>query len=180
MSPALPQIKREVWIVNASPFIALAKAELLDLLLDVPARQVYLPHVVVQEIGNGPPGDAAVAALPLVTLGGHVLPPPGGGVDPRLAAFDLDPGEAAVLTEALRWPNSGDTVVVVIDDKKGWQAAQHLGVRNTRTLRILKAAKQAGRLLAVKPAVKAMIATGSRFPEHKLRQWFDDLGETWP
>ncbi len=50
------------WVVNASPIIALAKVDRLDLLLSS-ARTLVIPDAVVQEIRAGPAGDPARTAV---------------------------------------------------------------------------------------------------------------------
>ena len=52
----------ETWVVNASPVIALAKADQLHLLHDL-CKEVLVPEAVVAEILAGPPSDPARQAL---------------------------------------------------------------------------------------------------------------------
>lgn len=50
------------WIVNAVPFIGLAKIGRLELLAK-PGLEVFLPNIVYREIEAGPQADPAVLAL---------------------------------------------------------------------------------------------------------------------
>ncbi len=52
----------DVWVVNASPVIALAKAGHLRL-LERSCRELLVPEAVVAEIIAGPPSDPARQAL---------------------------------------------------------------------------------------------------------------------
>ena len=52
----------DIWVVNASPLIALAKADRLHLLLDL-CKELLVPQAVVAEILAGPPSDPARQAL---------------------------------------------------------------------------------------------------------------------
>ena len=52
----------EIWIANASPIIALAKIDKLDLLL-TPGRTLMIPEAVAREILQAPAQDAARRAL---------------------------------------------------------------------------------------------------------------------
>lgn len=52
----------DLWVVNASPLIALAKVEQLTLLEHL-AGEVLIPEAVVREILVGPATDPARAAL---------------------------------------------------------------------------------------------------------------------
>jgi predicted nucleic acid-binding protein len=57
----------EVWVANASPVIALAKAGYLDLLKQLP-NELLVPEPVVAEVLAGPKSDPARQAL---EAGGH-------------------------------------------------------------------------------------------------------------
>lgn len=52
----------DVWVVNASPVIALAKADALGL-LERSCRELLVPEAVVAEILAGPPSDPRWKAL---------------------------------------------------------------------------------------------------------------------
>ncbi len=166
-----------VWIVNASPFIGLAKAGYLGVLA-APGRTVLMPDAVAREVAMGPPNDPAVTALmpsALVTAGISVLPP--SPADPRITAYALDSGETAVLTEALARPGSA----AVIDETRGRAAAVALGVPVTGSLGILVLARREARIAALAPAIRSLKAVGLYLPgEAYLRNLLAGVGETWP
>ncbi|MDQ2686963.1 MAG: DUF3368 domain-containing protein [Armatimonadota bacterium] len=168
------------WIVNASPFIGLAKIGRLNLLTrSAPSasdRAVFLPDAVAREIAAGTAEDAAVRALSnLGDQGITVLPPV--TPDPRLAAFTLDAGETAVLTEALARPGC----VAVIDDGPGRAAAQVLGVSLVGSVGVLILARRQGGLTALAPEIRALQSVGLFLPrEGVLRALLAEIGETWP
>ena len=88
---------RDTWIINATPFIGLAKIGRLELLTS-PERQVFLPQIVSQEIAAGKPNDPCTLAISpnrLKELGIIILP--SRITNQRVSAFSLDKGEAAVL-----------------------------------------------------------------------------------
>lgn len=170
-------IAPDVWIVNSSPFIGLAKVGRLDL-LTAPRRAVYLPETVVREVRAGEADDWAVRAATAPRLAeaglGVLAATP---LDARLSAFRLDAGEAAVLTEALARPGS----LVVIDDGPGRAAAGALGVPLTGTLGMLIRARRAGRLAALAPVIHDLKAVGIFLPgDAALRALLSPFGESWP
>lgn len=169
MTPPAP------WIVNASPFIGLAKIE-KTALLRAPGRELMLPAVVHAEIAAGPATDLAVqAAKQLTALGIRPLPPI--VADPRVTVFGLDAGEEAVLSEALARPGSA----VVIDDGAGRKAAAALGVPCTGTLGVLILARRDRRIPALVPLLKDLQAAGIFLPgDLFLQQIVQEFGETWP
>lgn len=167
----------DIWIVNSSPFIGLAKVGRLGLLAAL-GRVVYLPETVVREVRAGEADDLAVrAAMPsrLAEVGLGVLP--AAPLEARLSAFRLDAGEAAVLTEALARPGS----LAVIDDGPGRAAAVALGVSLTGTLGVLIRARRAGRLAALAPVIRDLKAVGIFLPgDAALRALLAPFGELWP
>lgn len=171
----MPPVETDIWIVNASPFIGLAKIGRLDLFTDR-TRRVLLPHAVVEEIQAGEADDAAtLAAGRLSDLGLAALPLI--APNPRLDVFRLDPGEAAVLTEALARPGS----LAVIDDGPGRAAARALGVPLTGSLGVLIQARRDGRLPEIAPLVRGLRTAGIYLPrDADLRTLLATLGETWP
>lgn len=166
-----------VWIVNASPFIGLAKIGRLDL-LTAASRDVFLPDAVVREIRAGAASDPAVLALASSAMREsqiRLLPPV--AANPRLSPFTLDAGEAAVLTEALARPGS----VAVIDDRPGRAAGKALGVTVTGTVGVLIDARREGRLPAMAPLIHSLQAAGIFLPrDADLRALLASWGEAWP
>ena len=168
------------WIVNASPFIGLAKIGRLALLAG-PGRTVLMPESVAREIEAGMENDAARTALAQIrspqtnTLGVVILPRV--APNPRLAAFRLDAGEESVLSEALARADS----LCVIDDRPGRTAGKVLGLDVTGTLGVLLQAVDGGRLTLLAPELRALQAAGLYLPQDDvLRGLLAGLGEPWP
>lgn len=126
-------------IVNATPLIALAIIDRLDLLRAL-FEQVIVPTAVYDEVvvqGIGKPGAEALARADWL----EVTPSsPHSAIDPLLTG--LDAGEMAVLLLAQQvnpdW--------IIIDERLGRRAAFALGVSVKGTLGILLAAVLAGLL----------------------------------
>ena len=109
----------EVWVVNASPIITLAKAGHLDLLTEL-ADDVLLPDAVVNEILQAPVSDLArriveqgwgqrvsVVDIPVMVL-----------------EWGLGAGETAVIAVAVE---RGECTAV-LDDAQGRKCARAIGL----------------------------------------------------
>lgn len=132
-------------IINASPLIFLARAGRLDLLAVV-AEEVLVPAAVADESRRRGPSDPTVLALQNTAW---LRVEPARDVDLRVLAWDLGPGESAVLSLALAMPG----VEAIIDDLAGRRCAQALGVPVRGTLGLVLLAKQKGRIAAARPVV---------------------------
>lgn len=86
------------------------------------------------------------------------------GVDDRVLAWGLGPGESAVITEALRRP----AAVAVLDDRAARDCAMLFRVPVIGAVGLLLKAKQVGLLTSVRPALDELQATGS-FLHTKVR-----------
>jgi predicted nucleic acid-binding protein len=116
-------------VCNASPFITLAKAELLEVLRST-FECVAVPEAVAREVLAGGTDDAACRALQRSPwLERVTLTPPVS----RLATVPLGEGEAEVIEWALR--NTG--YVALLDDRAARRCAEALGVPCAGTLRLL-------------------------------------------
>lgn len=138
----------DVWVVNASPLIALDRIGHLHLLALL-AREVVIPGAVLTEVGIGP------RPLGAVELGRHrvvaVL-----AIHPLVAAWDLGAGESEVVSWAASQPGS----VAVLDDRAARRCASALGVATLRTLRVLLDAKNAGLIPIVAPLIDRLRQVG--------------------
>ena len=83
-------------------------------------------------------------------------------IDPQIR---LGPGEA----EALSLAKELKADAVLIDERKGFLAAQKLGLFATGTLGVLKVAAEK-RLIQLAPAIDALRRTSFRVPEQLLRE----------
>lgn len=108
----------ERWIVNASPFILLAKVNHLDLLEQL-SESFVVPEAVVAEILAGPPNDPARLFLEKESINTVTTPP-----HPLIVAWDLGAGETAVLSHALINP----PYKVIVDDGAARRCAHTLSI----------------------------------------------------
>ncbi len=112
----------EVWIVNASPLISLARIGHVHLLAAL-AADVVVPEGVVTEVGRGP------QALGTGDLGVHRVVRLG-EMHPTVAAWDLGLGEGEVLSWTAATPGGR----AILDDGAARQCAAALGVAVRGTL----------------------------------------------
>jgi predicted nucleic acid-binding protein len=133
--------------VDASPLILLARGGLVHL-LQLTSTEVVVPLPVAEEIRRRGPGDPTRRALEenrwLVVT--EVLVPP------LIQAWDLGPGESAVLAWALG--HSG--ALAMVDDLAARRCATALGIPVRGTLGLVILAKQRGRIPAARPVVEAL------------------------
>jgi predicted nucleic acid-binding protein len=120
-------------VVNASPLIFLAKAGMIDFLQQA-APQILVPAAVAEEISRRGKDDITVRTLAdtpwLLTVDALAIPP-------LIQAWDLGPGESAVLAYA--YAHSG--MVAIIDDGAGRRCAEMLNVPLLGTLGLIMIAK---------------------------------------
>ncbi len=142
----------DVWVVNASPIIALAKVDRLDLLL-VPSRTLVIPEAVAAEIAAGPPDDPARVALSQ-GFGGTPVPTE---ISPAVAAWGLGQGESAVLSLAAE-----RGAVAILDDRDARRAAKTMGITILGTLGVIIRARAEGRIESATEILKALQENGLR------------------
>ena len=106
-------------VVNASPVIFLAKAGMIHSLQQA-APHILVPAAVAQEISRRGRGDITARTLAGTSWLATVEVP---AIPPLIQAWDLGPGESAVLAYAHAHPG----VVAIIDDGAGWRCAETLG-----------------------------------------------------
>ena len=159
-----------IWILDASPVILLAKVGYAHLLLDLPAS-CYIPQAVAEEIMRGPSHDPARLFLeegrvPIVEvpfLSSDVL------------AWNLGPGETAVISYALAKPNA----TVILDDMAARKCAKSLGVRVKGTLGVVVLAKRKGLVPSAATIFRDLLAVGARFDDALARYVLQQIGERW-
>jgi hypothetical protein len=101
----------EIWVVNASPMIALGRVGHLDLLSGL-SDDILLPLPVVEELLAGPEGDQARRAVE-AGWGRRV---PAETISPRVLEWSLGAGEGAVLTVASKLGSGGRYWTMPRDD----------------------------------------------------------------
>ena len=154
-------------IVNATPLIALALIDRLDLLKEI-FDEVIVPVAVYDEVvlqGEDKPGAEKVKAIDWTIMQPDIQP----GIDPYL--FGLDAGETEVLLLAQQIQPDW----VVIDERLARRIALAMGIPLKGTIGLLLAAVQAG-LIDKKTAmddVQHLIHHGIRISPD-LVAWFEE------
>jgi predicted nucleic acid-binding protein len=161
----------EIWVVNASPLIALAKIGRLDVLTDA-GREIVVPSAVAREVLAGPADDAAAVAVrgPLAGLVVDHL---------DLASvieWGLGAGETAVLSVAI-----GRSAKAVVDDREARSAASALKVPTLGTLGAVILARAEGRISSAAELLRRLREAGLRLVDGLVRSALARLvGESLP
>jgi predicted nucleic acid-binding protein len=139
-------------VFNASPLIVLAKAGLLDDLIEI-ADRVLIPDSVAGEISSvGNPSDPALRWITRRSGLVHPSPP----ITPFILAWDLGAGESSVISMAGIHPEA----IAVLDDLAARRCAEAVGLRITGTLGLILMAKQAGIIPSATLAMDAVVSAG--------------------
>lgn len=158
----------EVWVVNASPLISLARIGHVQLLAAL-AADVIVPEGVVTEVGRGP------QALGTGDLGVHRVVRVG-EIHSTVAAWDLGLGEGEVLS----WAAATSGARAILDDGAARQCAAALGVPVRGTVGIVLAAKRAGIVQAVAPLIDRLRSAGLFLSETLVQRALASVGEQAP
>lgn len=159
-------------IADTGPLLSFARVHRLEVLRDVVGALV-IPEAVYEEIvvsGAGRPGADEVRHASWITRERvsnrafvDALPPP----------LNLGEREALVLARE----RGG---VVLMDDRDARRVAQDQGIESIGSLRILEEAKLQGIIVAVKPIVDELIATGTYISDRLYRSFIREMGEEEP
>lgn len=150
-------------VFNASPLIVLAKANLLERIIDLPDR-VLIPREVAEEVKNcDDPNDPACQWLKRPEAVVYLQEAP--HISDFVAAWGLGAGESSVLSLAGSLPDA----TAVLDDLAARRCAMALGLRVTGTLGLLLMAKKHGCIAKVSPALDAIVAAGLFISERHLQ-----------
>ena len=156
----------EVWVVNASPVIVLAKVGHLQLLKELPG-ELLLPVPVAMEIQSGPGSDAARQALEA----GWGVRVTAGRIPSELLEWGLGPGETAVLGVALERAHC----TAVLDDA----CARAFDIPLIGTLRVVLRARQRGVIPSAGDLLRALRAAGLYLDDETIRSALRRVGEEW-
>ena len=160
----------DVWVINASPIIVLAKADRLHLLNDL-CRELLVPEAVVAEVLAGPPSDPARQILQR----GWALTVAPQSIATGLLEWGLGTGETAVLAVALeRRP-----ATAVLDDAAARTCAKALGIAVVGTLGVVLRAKKKAIISSAADVLKALCAAGLHLDADVARSALEGIGETW-
>ena len=160
----------DVWVLNASPIIALAKIAQLWLLERL-ASELIIPEAVAAEILAGPTTDSARVALE--TGWGRRMSPT--SIPPLLLSWGLGAGETVVLAIGLE----RQLCAAVLDDASARMCAHSLGVPLIGTLGIVMRARERGLIPSAAEVVKSLHAAGLHLDEQTIRAALENVGERW-
>lgn len=156
-------------VVNASPLIYLARSPFFHL-LQLAAPEVLVPRAVAAEIVARGPDDPAARALSTTSWLHQVEAPP---VPEEILAWDLGPGESAVLSWALAHPGC----LAVIDDLEGRRCAETLGIRLRGTLGLVLRARRQNVITEARPVLESLRAAGMYLSPRLLDAALQEIGE---
>ncbi len=156
-------------ICNASPLIYLARTNLLQL-LQLAAPEILIPKAVALEIGARGPSDPAACALTESPWLRQVETPP---LPEEILAWDLGPGESAVISWALAHPGC----LAVIDDLEGRRCAETLGIRLRGTLGLVLRARRQNVITEALPILQALRAAGMYLSDRIVETALAEIGE---
>jgi predicted nucleic acid-binding protein len=160
----------ERWVVNASPVILLAKAEIIGLLPNL-CDELVVPAGVLAEIENTDVTDAAVRWL---RTGGGKFVKPVGAIHSALVMWRGGVGEAEVISWALL--NPGFTAI--LDDRAARSFAARNGVAVLGSLRVIVIAKNRGFIPKARPALERLRGAGAYVSDELIDRAIILAGET--
>lgn len=161
--------RRDTIIGDSGPLIALAIISQLDLLRRL-YRRVIIPQAVWDEItvdGIGLPGAADVRKLDWI----EIQQPDAREVQPFTILIDR--GEAQAIALALTQPGC----TVLLDDAQARRVAERFGLNRIGTLGLLRRAKKAGHIDAIKPLIHVLQANGIYIRQALVDAVLHDVGE---
>jgi predicted nucleic acid-binding protein len=158
------------WVVNASPVILLAKAEVIRFLPQL-CDDLVIPAGVLGEVRNIRITDAG--RIWLETDGKRFIQP-GPAIHPALANWRGGLGEAEVISWALQ--NPGFTAI--LDDRRARALATRNGLVVLGSLRVIVLAKERGFIATAKPALERLRGAGAWVSDDLIDRAIALAGET--
>jgi predicted nucleic acid-binding protein len=160
----------EKWVLNASPIIALARVDQVELLARLPAQAV-IPQAVVRELLEAPEDDPARRAVE-----GGLFRVVRGVPLPEILAWDLGRGETAVLSYAHAHPGW----ISVLDDAAARRCARSLALACTGTLAVVILAKKHGLVQSAAQVLQDLRSHGFFLDDSVIREALTrTVQETW-
>lgn len=156
-------------VSNASPLIALAAINSLDLLQAL-YGSIHIPEEVYTEVvirGQSP--AAAIATIPWIVR--HVITDRQSVA--RLRTAGLDQGESEAIALALELSAN----LLIVDERLARSIARQHGLKITGAIGVLIAAKDAGIVTAIKPLLAQLVATGFYISPQLIAQVLQVAGE---
>jgi predicted nucleic acid-binding protein len=161
----------EIFIVNASPLICLAKAGYLHLLEDL-GGTLLIPAAVVEEIRAGRPDDPARKALGKGF--GHIAPETVASTE--LTEWGLGAGETAVIALALSRPGA----TAILDDAAARTCARAHDLPLMGTLAVVLRARQRDVIPSAAAVLHELRAAGLHLDDAVIAAALEaSVGEDW-
>lgn len=140
------------WVCDASPLIALAKIDRIDLLSAL-SDELVIVDAVAEEVRQAREDDPArrwldAAGSEYVKVSGETVP--------TVAAWDLGRGESAVLSWVITHPGSEG----IVDDRAARNCAAAIGVPVHGTIGVVLLAKREGRVERARPLLEDLVRVG--------------------
>jgi predicted nucleic acid-binding protein len=152
-----------VVIADAGPLIALARIGQLDLLAQLFGTVTVTSAVADELLAGGNFPDTAVLANALAQPWLQTVKLSDTWLDECrdwVQLHQIDVGEASAMVLAQHCAAEGGAALLIIDDFRGRNAAQHAGMAMIGTTGLLLLAKQAGLAPVVKPLLLALRQQG--------------------
>ena len=160
----------ERWVVNASPIILLAKAEILQFLPNL-CDEFVIPAGVVGEVENIRITDAGKKWLEADGRKFVRVSPP---IQPVLVKWRGGAGETEVISWALQ--NPGFTAI--LDDRRARAFAERNGVPVLGSLRVIVIAKERGLIRQARPALEKLRGVGAYLSDELIDRSIALAGES--
>lgn len=141
------------WVINASPIILLAKAEVIQFLPGL-CDELVIPAGVVDEVHNVLITDAGKIWL---AGEGRQFVRPSPEIHSALSSWRGGTGEAEVISWALHDPR----FTAVLDDRRARELATRSKIYVVGSLRVIVIAKERGFILKAKPALDRLRGSGA-------------------
>ncbi len=155
-------------VTNASPLIFMSKGGYLDL-LRVAGDKILVPEPIVQKIRQRGPADVTVRSITETLWLEIIAPSP---VPRAIQAWDLGPGESAVLATAQARPGTE----ALLDDRAARRCADALGIPVRGTLGLVLLSKQRRKIPAARPVLERLLQTGMYLSAAVLEQALAPVG----
>ena len=159
----------EPWVINASPIILLAKAGVMDFVLQL-AQPLVIPEPVAEEVRQGAASDAG--ARWIHSTGKSFIQPPVGEPG-HFAALDIGAGERSVIA----WAMAHSEFAAILDDQAARRQARREGVRVLGTIGVVLRLKAAGHIERVEPCLMTIRRVGGHISETLFREALAHAGE---
>ena len=160
----------ERWVINASPVILLAKAEVIQFLPRL-CDELAIPAGVVAEIQGARISDLGISWL---QADGRQFIRSSPATQAALADWRGGRGEAEVISWALRNPGS----VAILDDRRARALALRNRVAVLGSLRVIVLAKQHGLISEARPALERLRGAGAYVTDELIDRSIRLAGES--